>query len=489
MDVQSWTGNTTIANYDDGLDNQIIYYRIGIKSGEYTSGTADVALEFSGGSLTGTVRITAVTDAQNANAQVIQNLGGTDATDIWAEGAWSERRGYPSSVALYEGRLWWAGKDKVYGSITDAFESFDDEFEGDAGPITRSIGSGPVDVINWLLPMQRLILGTEGAESSAKSSSFDEPLTPSNFNIKDVSTQGSAKIEALKVDTEGLFVQRSGIRVYQLQYNPDFFDYASVDITSLVPEVCEPSVKRLVLQRQPDTRVHCVLTDGTVAVLITDRAENVKCWIKLQTEGQVEDVCVLPGTAEDQVYYVVNRTGGRYIEKWALESECRGGTLNRCMDSYIEHTGLASVYSGLDHLEGKTVVGWGDGKDLGSGIVFGGKVELAQSSSAVIGLPYDADWKSTKIRYDMPHEHKRISNIGFVLLDTHKAGLKYGTDFDRLSSLPDYETGPTDPDKVWADYHFDDMNFGGTWDPDARLCLRASAPRPCTVLAANIDLD
>ncbi|HAC30717.1 MAG TPA: hypothetical protein DCF82_23370, partial [Marinobacter hydrocarbonoclasticus] len=69
--------------------------------------------------------------------------------------------------------------------------------EGDAGPISRAIGSGPVDVINWLLPAQRLLVGTEGSEKSARSNSLDEPLTRTNFNLKTISTQGSARVPAV----------------------------------------------------------------------------------------------------------------------------------------------------------------------------------------------------------------------------------------------------------------------------------------------------
>ncbi len=39
-----------------------------------------------------------------------------------------------SAVAFYEGRLWGAGKGNFFGSISDAFDGFDEDFEGDAQP-------------------------------------------------------------------------------------------------------------------------------------------------------------------------------------------------------------------------------------------------------------------------------------------------------------------------------------------------------------------
>ena len=38
-----------------------------------------------------------------------------------------------------------AGQNGVEGSLSDAFDSFDETFAGDAGTIDRTVGSGPVD--------------------------------------------------------------------------------------------------------------------------------------------------------------------------------------------------------------------------------------------------------------------------------------------------------------------------------------------------------
>jgi len=151
-DVQTYTANTT-ATFSDGLDNVEYYYRIGVKTGGYTSGTVGLGLTFSGGSLTGIVKIRSVTSATVANASVIVALGGTSATDDWYAGQWSAEKGWPTANALYEGRLWHAGRGKIWGSVSDGFEDLNDDTEGDSGPINRFIGEGPVDVVNWIVPL------------------------------------------------------------------------------------------------------------------------------------------------------------------------------------------------------------------------------------------------------------------------------------------------------------------------------------------------
>ena len=509
VDISSWTTNGS-TSYNDGLDNQIIYYRIGIKSGNYTSGTAELSLTYANGNLTGVVRITGYTSETEVSAAVLSNLGGTASSTNWQEGEWSPKRGYPSSTALQEGRNWWAGKTKIWASASDAYESFDEDIEGDSAPINRSIGQGPIDNVNWLLPLNRLIIGTDGAEWSARSSSLDEPLTVENFNMKAPSTQGSYNVAAVKVDDTGMFVQRSGTKLFQLNNNGNitYGDYQSLNLMELAPEVGEPSIIRLGVQRQPDTRVHCVRSDGKVAVLVNQPAEEVLCWLLIETDGDIEDVVVLPGAVEDAVYYVVKRTidGNtvRYLEKWAMESECQGGNLNKQADSYIVYDDVSTTtITGLSHLEGEEVVIWADGADVGTKTVSSGQITLDEAASqVVVGLYYEAPFKSSKLAYASRggtalNQTKKVDHLGLILHNTHYQGIKFGTDFEKsgdeyihLDGLPAEEDGAfVADDTIYDEYDADMINYDGTWDTDSRLCLLAQAPRPCTVLGAIIGID
>lgn len=499
-DVSTYTSNVS-TSYNDGLDNQILYYRIGIKTGGYTSGTVDVTLSYTGGTSTGVVRIASVSNSTSALAKVIDTLGSTESTTDWEEGAWSDYRGFPSSVAFFDGRLWWAGKDNVWGSVSDAFDSFDSGVEGDSGPISRTIGSGPVDVINWLLPVTRLLMGTDGAVKSARASTLEEPLTPTNFGLKDADTQGCAKVAAVKLDKRGIYVQRSGRRVHELSYDPNNYDYGYTDLTTLSPEIGGAGFTYIAVQRQPDTRIHCVRSDGKVAVAIIDTNEDVLCWVLVETDGVIEDAVVLPGTLEDDVYYSVARTVGgstvRYLEKWAQEDECQGGSLNKQADSFISYTGAStSTITGLGHLNGESVVIWGDGKDLGTATVSGGSVALSEAvTNAVVGLPYTAQYKSTKLAYAAAGgtplcQPKRVNYLGVILANTHYQGLQYGPDFDNLDDLPLIEDwAETAEDTVWEHYDREQFEFPKTYSTDSRICLQAAAPRPCTILAAVLEVE
>lgn len=493
-DVTTYTTATTVT-YNDTLDNNIAFYRIGVKTGDYTSGTADCSLEFSGGSITGIARIDAFTSATVVDASVLTEFGGTAATEIWYQGAWGAGRGYPTAVALAEGRLGWAGRENVWLSVSDSYENFDDEIEGATGPISRTIGRGAVDNIRWMLAMQRLILGTDGGELSVRTSTFDEPLAPGNFSIKAASTQGTADVAAVTVDTRAMMVQRSTYKVYELAYSSDGFDYDAEDVTSIVPEIGNPGIIFMAVQRQPDTRVHCVLSDGTVAILIWDRIEEVRAWIKVSAGGSglVEQVVVLPGTAEDKVYYLVNRSGTRYLERWALESQCQGGSLNRCLDAHVTYSGTAETsITGLSHLEGLTVAAWADGQDVGTFTVTSGAITLSTAASnVVVGLPYTAQFLSTKLQFatEVPlTQKKRIDHIGLVLGPTHRQGLQVGQDLTTMVNLPLIEAGK-EVTTDWTAYDQPSFPINGKWDTDARVALKATGPRHATVLGVVVNIN
>lgn len=507
VDVASYT-TVTSTSYSDGLDNQIIYYRIGIKTGNYTSGTANITLSYTSGSITGIARITAYTSPTVVSAVVLQDFGATTASSDWWEGQWSDYRGWPSAVVLHEGRLWKGGNDKILGTISDDFIGYDDEFEGDAGPISRNIGEGPVENINWMMSLGRLIIGTESSSAninpvrmeansilSARSNSFDEPLTPTNFNLK-------------YANTTGIYVDQSGTRLMSVGYDLQANDYLSSDLTMLAPDIAEDGITALGAQKSPDPRVHAPIDDGTAVVLIYDKLEDVRGLVKVETAGVIEDVCVLPRIGEDAVYYTVRRTINgatvRYHEKMARLSECRGGTLNRQADAFFVYEGSATTtITGLGHLEGEEVVAWGNGKDLGTYTVSGGQItgivsaatgEAEAVTSAVVGLSYEALYKSGKqaiaTALGVPlNQSKLIDSIGLILADTHKDGLYYGPDFDHLDALPLEEAGEmVDDDTVHEAYDQGMIAFPGEWTTDARFCLKATAPRPCTVLSCVVSM-
>lgn len=518
-DVEQYTADTT-KTFDDGLDNQIAWYRLGVKTGDYGSGTHTCDLTYTVGSIAGYCRVTAYTSATVVSVEVISDFGGTDATDSWSEGQWSDRRGWPTAAEFHEGRLSWHGRDKTIHSISDAYDSFDEDFLGDAGTINRSIAFEGVDTINWAISLQRLILGGDLAEYSIRSSSLDEPLTPTNFNPKRAGTSGATAVEAVQEGDSCIFVTRGGTRIYELAWGQSGVDYEESHLSALVPEIGQPGIVRIAVQRQPDPRIHFVRSDGKVAVLVRDRVENVIAFILVETDGTIEDVVVLPGdtgSEEDQVYYVVNRTINgatvRYYEKWAKESESVGGTTNKQADAFVTFTQSASsTITGLTHLIGESVVVWADGKcladssgDIATFTVDGsGEItvtHLGSSYSAttgMVGVGYTGSYKSARIVEIMSQsgstlmDTQKIQSLALLLENVHHYGMKFGYSLtaSEMRDLPQNVNGANvTADTIHSNLSLEPLATPHGYSEDTRICLLAQAPRPVTVLAAIAEVE
>lgn len=516
------TNGTRNVTWGSTYDNVIQWVRLGFKPGDYTSGAATVLMNYKGNATTGFCRVTGYNSPTSVNIEVLSPFGDVIYTDNWREAYWSDFRGWPTAVSIYEGRMFWSGKTRFFGSISDSFDSYTETKTGDAGPIVRSIGTGPVDTVNFMLGLTRLVLGTAGAEISVKSSTLDEPLTPTNSGAKAFSTNGSSRIRAAKVDNRGIYINRSNLKAFELIFDSNSYDYKSSELTILSPDIMNPGVIAIGVQRAPDTRLHFVLSDGTVTLFAYEPEQQITCFSKVETSGFVENVVMLPGVGEDRVYYHVRRTVNgvtkRYLEKYALESECHGGTVNKQADCFKVYSQAASTtVTGLGHLEGLQVCVWnssiprldmdgntfyGDAEMNADGTVklftvTGGQITglSVASTGGVIGLQYTARFKSSKLAYAAGSgtalvQPKRVDHVGVILGSTHKRGISMGGDYDHLLPLKErYKEQLVPEGYVFPEYDDVSMEVEGSWDTDSRLCLQAQAPRPAWLMACVLSMS
>jgi hypothetical protein len=405
-EVSTQTANNTYNVVAVAADDNIVFwYRIRFKT--YTSGavTASFASATSGGfgppatggasatsGATAIVRVVSYSSATVVNIEVLSPFSSISASSAWDHGEWSAADGWPTEVRFFEGRLFWFRGDKYWGSVSDAYYSFDSTIEGDSASINRSFGAGPIDRINFALDLTRLVVGREGSIDTVRSSSQDEPLTPTNTVSRTISTKGADNLPGLKTGLRGVFVDKSSRRVYQLAYSAEAGDYTLYDLTNLNTEIGRPTFTATAVQEQPETYLHFLTAYGQDAVLLHDSADEVSCWWRIQTLGVIERVVVLPGSIEDTVYYIVKRTINgstkRYWEKTALRSACQGGSLNSNADCFLSVSQASSTtISGLSHLEGCSVVVWANGKDLGSYTVSSAAITVSEAvTTAIVGL-------------------------------------------------------------------------------------------------------
>lgn len=519
------TVDDSSTTFGSSSNNLITYWRIAAMPGATISGIITATLTYEGGRKVGAARITGYTSPTVVDAEVVTPLGDTTYTEDWKQGAWSSSASWPSAVTFHDGRLWWAGLDKVYGSVSDDFYNFDPETEGDSGPIVRSVATGPVEGINWMMPLQRLIVGTASSEVSIRSSSFDEPLTPTAFTARNASTMGSAPIQALPIDSSGVFVQRNGSKVFEFIYDVETNDYGSRELTRLNQEICKPGIIEIAVQRQPDTRIWFIKSDGSVAMLLYDRADSVVGWCRFETDGQVENIAILPTGEDDAVYFVVKRNIGgvdrRYVEKLASADELDVSGVSFYVDSSIRFQSVSptQTVTGLTHLIGKQVVVFAPRLFCFEGASFetdafqadsttgaeprttytvnsSGEITLDFAvSDVVVGLPYQAKYKSVKLAYGSAAgtaltQKKRVDHLGIVGLNTAPDGLRIGRDYENMTKLSAIHKGKQLDDYfIVEEWDYDATAFPGKFDTDSRICITAQSPYPATIAGLVISMQ
>lgn len=504
-------GSYTAGDNEDGVT---AWYRIGFPAGGYSSGSVNVDIDsVPGATGSGVFRVTAWNSATSVNVDVLKSMSDTAYTEDWQEGEWSDLRGWPSAVAFHDGRLFWLRKDKFWGSESGDYYAFNLDTVGDAASIQRAIAAGGTG--HWLLSLQRLIFGTAGSEASARASSFDEALTNTNIGVKDASSQGVAAVSPVKIDGRAIYVQRSGTKLFQIVYEFERQDYGSSSLNRLNDTIGTGGVGgtasfvELAVQRQPETYVWAVRSDGVVPILLFDPGEKAVGWFPFITDGAagvVESVWVLPGTEQDSVYMFVRRTINsttvRYLEKVSKFSEALGLSTTKLGDSGILTAGPVSTVHAAHLVSTSGLVGWGTSGGVarpltGLSCNSSGDIALGGTYTNVwVGLPYTGRYKSAKLAYGAKHgtallQNKRVPIIGLLASQIHKDAVTYGRDFTTMyPALPTVKDGTSVPaNTVHTVYDEIPISFGAGWDSDSRVCLKIAAGYPATLNGLVVGVE
>lgn len=454
----------------------------------------------------GFVKITGYTSDTVVTADVKQALANTTATDIWAEGAYSDHRGHPRAVGLYEQRLYFGGTDsnpiRFWGSKTGDFENFEYGTNDDQG-VSFDMAATEGNVIQWMEALKFIQAGTSGGEFAISSGNLDEPITPSNVSVKGHSAYGSDAIQARAIDDVVLFVHRQGTRVHEMAYSIEREGYVAPDLTVLAEHILGTGAVQMAFARLPDPTLYVVTEDGDLAVFTYSREQNITAWTRWTTEGEFESVATIYGDPADEVWVCVKRTVNgtvkRFVERLADYTTDKTAAVH--LDSAVSGTGSLSgtdvVVDDLDHLEGEVVGAVADGGYLGEFTVSGGEITIGQSGqvtavNVVVGLQYTGTLKPMKLDTVIANgpsqgRKRRITEAAIRFMDT--LGCKFGKDTSDMEEIPFRSEGdPMDAspplftgDKIvkWKPGH----------DREANVILQQDIPLPCTVLGIAMKYD
>jgi hypothetical protein len=316
--IRTWTSNydrnaTASGNEDEDAD-----LRLRINSGaagQAASGAAvpRFVLEAADSRIYGLVQVKEVVSESEAIVDVVRTIGDTAATSLWAEGAWSDVRGYPSALGLHEARLWFGGSkyqpQTLWASVSNDFENFRRSTLDD-GSLAVTLAAESSNSIRWLSSATALLIGTGGEEWALRSGT-DGPLTPTSARAERQSGYSSMALGAKMVHEVTIFVQRDARRVRQLSYTNAQQSYTAGDLTVLAPHVTAGGIRQMAFQQAPTAILWAVTNDGRLAGMTFEREQNVFGWHVHDTDGEIETVAVLHGTPADEVWCGVKRVTAR----------------------------------------------------------------------------------------------------------------------------------------------------------------------------------
>jgi hypothetical protein len=484
------------SNYDTtGEEPNDALYRLTIANWASGSSSPRAILELDDPYGRAYVRVTGFTSSSVVSATVLtaKGLYGTAATRYWAEGAWSDYRGYPTAISLFEQRLCLGGTahqpQTVWGSATNDYENFD-AGTTDTDAFAYTIGAQERNAIQWLVAQKALLIGTTSGEWSMQGSN-DSALTATNVTVRRQSNYGSKAIQAKLVNEVVLFTQRQGLKVREMTYSFERDGYVAPDLTLLAEHITAGGIIQTAYQQQNQSILWAVTGDGALIGMTYERDQSVVGWHRHVTDGLFRSVVTVYGAGADEVWVVVKRTvngvARDYIERFN-PAEWEDLEDAFFVDSGLSYSGSpATVFSGLDHLKGKTVAVMADGAPVASKVVSNaGSVTLDDPASVVhIGLPFETIIEPMRIDTDPAAgiSQGQVKQIRELVLRLNRSlGLTYGdgkTEYklsfrdtnDRMDEAPPLFTG----DKV--------IEFEGEFDLDSRLIVKQTQPLPLCLLA------
>ena len=411
---------------------------------------------------------------------------------------------YPKCVSFFEQRLVFAGTinnpQTLWFSKSGDYENFTTG-TADADAMIYTIASNQVNAIESIKATRTLIVMTTGGEFTVTSGATQDPITPTNLNIRKQSNYGSAGVDAVSVGNSTLFLQRAKRKIRELAYNFDTDSYIAPDLTILAEHITDSGVVQMDYQQEPFSIVWCVRDDGKLVGLTYNRLQDVVAWHGHDfggTNAKCKSVAVIDiDTAEDQVYVIVERTidgaTKKYVEYLSTYDFNSSLTEFHFVDSGLAYSGSSTTtLSGLSHLEGQTVKVIVDGATHPDRTVSSGSISLERSATtAKVGLGFISTLQTMRLdegfRGTDQTKTKRIYDVTVRFFET--VGAKVGPNETNLDEIPfrDSSASMTAPVPLFTGDK--ETEFPSDYGTDGFVLVKQEQALPMTILALYPRLE
>ncbi|ODP39255.1 hypothetical protein [Sphingomonas turrisvirgatae] len=310
---------------------------------------------------------------------------------------------YPSTVTFFEQRLMFARTNNrpngIWGSKSSDYENFDTSRPlKDSDALALGVVAGRVNAVNQLASVSNLLALTSDSIFKIDGANDDGYLSPQQVRARRQIGRGSSRLGPLVVDNVVFYRPSVGESVRTIGYTFELDGYQSSDVSIFSPHLMRGfSIVSWAYCQEPDSIIWAARSDGKLLCFTWEQEQQVWGWTLCETDGKVESVCAISEAGEDRLYLTVRRVVGGvervFIERMAAarwndrELTC---FLDCSVSFFLEEP--QTVFSGLWHLEGRTVWALADGAVVRDLTVTNGTVTLPSttgpSRNVTIGLPY-----------------------------------------------------------------------------------------------------
>ena len=226
---------------------------------------------------------------------------------------WNATDGYPSTSTFFLDRLWVARGDTIWASVVGDYERFLTGAEDDDG-IEFTLGSQQINQIKWIMAKKSLFIGTTGGEW--RMDTIDGALTPSTPNAEMDSNVGSYNSSAVLTPYSIVYPQLSGFKLREIVYDFASDSYAASDMSLLFEHFIDSPIKQVVFLAEPMQTLVLLLENGKLVAVVYQREhEIIGAYTITSSEATFESIATVHGSYGDDLYVVVKRGNGNYIER------------------------------------------------------------------------------------------------------------------------------------------------------------------------------
>lgn len=378
----------------------------------------------------GIVKITGYTSSTQVTVTVLKRLPQqvvSGNTWRWQQGAFSAVNGYPICGALYKNALWMGGTAaepyRLWKSAIDGFNDFEPGVFDDSA-LTRDLVDGATEAVRWLCPGKTMTIGTDGPEWIARPDTDGDTVRVNNLFTDTATNEGSSEVPGLSISGRTVFTDAGRRRLVAISYDIRRADWLPEELSLLAAHILGPGVIETAYQRNPWPIVWCLLEDGTLAGLTYLPEQNVLAWHRHDVGDPIESITVLKveGGRREALFLAVRRDGAVHLERMFDRHRPEVGQgigEARYLQAAKVYTlgAPATVFSGLDHLDGREVIALVDGFSHPPVTVTGGSVTLNfAGQNVVIGLRYMSRYKTLPFDLGMPDlaqtpKNKRLTDL------------------------------------------------------------------------------